>query len=92
AETRPIATLSISRIVSRITAKASWPTLPSGLASRRERPFEPERRRGLPDDEAARLPGIEAGTPRQRALELHEAEVEPAAFHVQRRAELLLDM
>jgi len=28
--TRPIATLSISLMVSRITAKASWPTLPSG--------------------------------------------------------------
>ncbi len=29
--TRPIATLSISRMVSRITAKASWPILPSGV-------------------------------------------------------------
>lgn len=28
--TRPIATLSISPTVSRITAKASWPSLPSG--------------------------------------------------------------
>jgi hypothetical protein len=28
--TRPIATFFISRMVSRITAKASWPTLPSG--------------------------------------------------------------
>ena len=28
--TRPIATLFISRMVSRMTAKASWPTLPSG--------------------------------------------------------------
>jgi hypothetical protein len=42
--------------------------------------------------EAARLPGADAGTLRQRALELHQAEIEPAAFHVQRRAELLLDM
>ena len=28
--TRPMATLFISRMVSRMTAKASWPTLPSG--------------------------------------------------------------
>lgn len=42
--------------------------------------------------EAARLPGADAGALRERALLLYEAEVRPQPFHIQRRAELLLDM
>lgn len=42
--------------------------------------------------EAARLPNIDAQPLRERALQFHDAIVKPQPFHLQRRAELLLDI
>lgn len=42
--------------------------------------------------EASRLPDANAGRLRATALELYTAEVRPQRFHLQRRAELLIDM
>jgi hypothetical protein len=42
--------------------------------------------------EAARLPNVAADALRSEALRFHDAVVKPADFHVQRRAELLIDI
>jgi tetratricopeptide (TPR) repeat protein len=42
--------------------------------------------------EASRLPNVNADHLRERALELYAAEIKPQLFHLQRRAELLIDM
>jgi tetratricopeptide (TPR) repeat protein len=42
--------------------------------------------------EAARAPGADAPALRAQALALYESEVSPQRFHLQRRAELLIDM
>jgi tetratricopeptide (TPR) repeat protein len=42
--------------------------------------------------EASRLPDANAARLRAQALELYEAEIRPQRFHLQRRAELLIDM
>lgn len=42
--------------------------------------------------EAARLPGADAATLRAKALRYYDAILRPSGFHLQRRAELLIDM